>query len=142
MKRMWWLPSFSILFILVVASTVLAQQPQRQAMAGAEGKAALTQMVDKGMKLFMDPKLGTTDMSCNSCHIEMGKAKKDGPMGAKPLAGRTRSFPKFVPMTKRVVTLDQMTQFCIVNPMKGTALPWDSEEITALVAYMQTLSGK
>jgi cytochrome c len=35
----------------------------------------------------------------------------------------------------RVMTLDQVVNFCLVNPLQGDALEWDSQELTDLVAY-------
>jgi cytochrome c len=39
------------------------------------------------------------------------------------------------PMAAKVMTLDQVVNFCITNPLKGEALAWDDQRLTDLVAY-------
>jgi len=129
-----------ITWALCLASAAVAQNAGRGTAAPPGGGKTISQLIERGRNLFADEKLATNGKSCNSCHVGMGKGPGDGPMGAKPLTGRTHSYPKLVPMAGRAVTLDQMTQFCIVNPMKGKPLPWDSEELTALVAYQYSLT--
>ena len=38
-------------------------------------------------------------------------------------------------MADDILTLDQMINFCMMNPMKGKPLSWQSVEMTALAAY-------
>jgi cytochrome c len=42
-------------------------------------------------------------------------------------------------MASRVVTLDQMINWCIITPMKGTALAWDDQGLADLVAYVASV---
>ncbi len=35
------------------------------------------------------------------------------------------------------IHLDEMVQLCMIVPMESHPLPWDSEELAALVAYVQ-----
>ena len=78
-----------------------------------------------GEKLWVDTKLGSSGLSCGTCHPD-GKGLKMTP------------FPKYLKMPDDVLTLDQMINFCMKNPMKGKALAWNSLEITALAAYVQS----
>ena len=39
-------------------------------------------------------------------------------------------------MAGDIVTMDQMINFCMINPMKGKPLAWNSQEMTALGAYI------
>ena len=95
----------------------------------AEGAPAA--LVKEGERLFMDPKLGSNGMACESCH-----------------AGNNAFMPTFAePYPQHVVAmatakggvdtvhLDEMVQFCMVVPMKAKPLPWDSRELAALTAY-------
>jgi hypothetical protein len=45
-------------------------------------------------------------------------------------------------MPNDVITLDQMINFCMINPMKADPLPYGSKEMTALSAYFQNVSLK
>ncbi|MBI4687952.1 MAG: hypothetical protein HY756_09285 [Nitrospirae bacterium] len=94
--------------------------------------------IANGAKLYVDPSLGTSGKTCNTCHMEMGKSKKEGMMGAKGFIGR-KPFPKYSPMPKRVMTLEQMIQFCIVTPLDGKALAWDDQKLTDLTSYVNSI---
>jgi cytochrome c len=39
-------------------------------------------------------------------------------------------------MADDILTLDQMINFCMKNPMKGKPLGWNSQRMTALAAYV------
>lgn len=82
-------------------------------------------LMQMGEKLWNDTKLGTSGTACATCHLS-GKGLKTG------------TFPKYLKMPDDIVTLDQMINFCMTNPMKGKALPWNSEKMTALAAYAQS----
>ncbi|MBE9562637.1 MAG: hypothetical protein IMF12_07230 [Proteobacteria bacterium] len=77
-------------------------------------------------------------MSCQTCH-KQGKAAF-GKNFAKP-------YPHSVGMVKSKfgvaqVKLDEMIQFCIIEPMAGKPLAWDSKELAALTAYTQKLQNE
>lgn len=85
-----------------------------------------------GEKLFNDTKLSTNGMSCASCHANHGSYTKSF---AKP-------YPHTVAMARdqlgrKKVYLDEMIQACMVMPMAAKPLPWDSQELAALVAYVE-----
>jgi cytochrome c len=95
--------------------------------------------VKRGKALFNDPKLGTNGTSCSSCHKDGGMV--DGIMGemkVKAFDALNTKYPRYVNMMgqiDKVITLDQMVNFCIVNPMGGKALAADSQDLADLVAY-------
>lgn len=90
-----------------------------------KGKKKLRAMA---MRLWKDTSLGTAGVSCSTCHPKGAGLKK-------------RPFPKYVKMPNDIVTLDQMINYCILNPMKGKApLAWNSQEMTALAAYVARMS--
>jgi cytochrome c peroxidase len=76
-----------------------------------------------GEKLWGDTALGTSGMACGTCHPNGAGLKKE-------------PYPKHIKMTGDIVTMDQMINFCMVNPMKGKPLAWNSQEMTALAAYI------
>ncbi|HKZ46716.1 MAG TPA: cytochrome C peroxidase [Thermodesulfobacteriota bacterium] len=91
-------------------------------------KTAITdnaKLIEMGEKLWNDTKLGTSGAACVLCHPH-GKGLKKVP------------FPKYLKMPDDILTLDQMINFCMENPMKGKPLAWNSVEITALAAYVQS----
>jgi cytochrome c len=90
----------------------------------------LKAMVKEGERVFADTTLGTSGKSCKSCHQDMGR---------KSLAGKAADYPVYDKKAKRTFTLDQQIQRCIVFGLQGKALPWDSEKITALNAYLGSL---
>lgn len=87
--------------------------------------------VASGRKLFADASLGTNGKSCDSCHTNLGK-------GDIPFTGRA-PFPKVFSMAKRVRTLDQTVQGCLMGAMKGNPLAWDDAKLTDLVSYINSL---
>ena len=120
-------------------SLVFAEEKKSEMkMDKAKMDKMLQESIAKGEKLFNDQSLGTSGKTCNSCHIEMGKSKKEGMMGAKGFSGR-EPFPKVFPMAARVMTLEQGVQFCIVTPLKGKPLAWDDQRLTDLTAYVNSI---
>ena len=87
-------------------------------------------LVTRGKRLWNDPSLGNSGLSCSSCHA--GNASLN-PGFAKP-------YPHPVQMPKQMagveqVHADEMVQFCMVVPMQAKPLPWGSRDLAALTAY-------
>jgi len=78
-----------------------------------------------GKKLWSDESLGTSGNACLSCHADYEFLHLE----------RNQNFPHFVKMVGDVVTLDQMINYCMLNPMKGKEFARDSKELTAMAAY-------
>jgi len=83
------------------------------------------QAADLGKKMWSDENLGTSGMACLSCHADHALLNLD----------RNQNFPHYVKMVGDVVTLDQMINYCMLNPMKGKPFASDSKELTAMAAY-------
>lgn len=99
--------------------------------------AELVKSIENGKRLFNDKSLGTTGMTCNFCHIEGGtKDTKMGEMTIIAFDNLGAKYPKYFGMAKRVMTLDQVNNWCIVSPLKGKALAWDDQRLTDLTAYV------
>jgi cytochrome c len=116
------------------AKDQMTKEPMAAPVKSSAAAGELEDAVARGGKLFADTSLGTNGMSCNSCHTNMGK-------GDSPLAGRT-PFPKVFAMAKKVQTLDQTVQDCIMGALKGKPLSWDDAKLTDLVAFVNTLYQK
>ena len=140
----------ALIFVLcvIVAVSVLAQEKKEgmkeegKKMKGEKMDAgkALMEAVERGKALFSDPELGTTGMSCSSCHMEGGtKPGKMGDKEIKPFMNVAASYPKYVPMAGKVITLDQIINICIKKPMKGTPLEWHDQRLADLAAYVASV---
>ncbi len=99
-----------------------AMKPKPIRKDSVSDNAKLLQM---GEKLWNDTKLGKSGLSCAACHADGQNLTNE-------------QFPKYVKMPNDILTLDQMINFCMINPMKGRILKWNSLEITALAAYVTT----
>ena len=80
-------------------------------------------VVTKGRQVFTDPGLGTNGVVCAQCH---------------PNATNTHpeTYPKFQKQIGRVVTLGEMINFCIRNPLEGKDLALDDPKMVAMLAYI------
>jgi len=78
-----------------------------------------------GASMWRDENLGTAGVACLSCHADHDLLNLD----------RNQNFPHFVKMVGDVVTLDQMINYCMLNPMQGKQFEKNSKELTAMAAY-------
>jgi thiosulfate dehydrogenase len=76
-----------------------------------------------------------TNMSCSSCH----RAAATIPYAA-PLIGTYGAYPQFQPRFGKTVTLENRINLCFTHSLAGRAIPEDSHEMKALVAYVEYLS--
>ena len=109
----------------VCAKNPCAANPPLRA-KGIKSKAAAVKL---GKKLWNDPRLGKSGLTCGVCHVQGFQLNLD----------KVGPFPHYVGMPNDVVTLDQMINYCMKNPMAADPLAWDSVEMTALAAYYQDL---
>ncbi len=126
-----------VFLCVVLLFTVSIAEEQKKEGEMSEAKKELKAAYKRGMELFKDASLGTTGMSCNSCHMEGGtKPGKMGDMEIKPFHNLGDHYPKHFAMGKKVMTLDQVVNLCITSPMKGEALKWDDQRLADLVTYI------
>ncbi|MFQ6002651.1 MAG: c-type cytochrome [Candidatus Zixiibacteriota bacterium] len=135
----------ALLVVLCVAFAFLYARAQKEEkeVPKVDPIAELQKSIERGKALFSDTSLGTSGMTCNSCHMEGGT--KEGKMGDMTLAAFDdlgTKYPKYFEMAKRVMTLDQVVTFCIVNPLKGKAPAWDDQKLTDLTAYVASVKAK
>lgn len=121
---------------LLVSVVLAIAQEKKEEEAKMDPAMELAKSVERGLALFGDKKLGTSGKTCNDCHMEGGT--QDGKMGdmtLKAFDNLAAHYPKYFMMGKRVMTLDQVVNFCVTTPLKGEALAWDDQRLTDLVAY-------
>ncbi|OIO69928.1 MAG: hypothetical protein AUJ56_06685 [Zetaproteobacteria bacterium CG1_02_49_23] len=97
-----------------------AKKPIREAAFSNYQEAA-----DLGSTMWNNENLGSSGLSCLSCHAGYENMNFD----------KNQNFPHFVAMVGDVVTLDQMINYCMMNPMKGEQFEQNSKDLTAMAAY-------
>lgn len=75
------------------------------------------------------------NLSCQSCHLDGGTRQF-----ALPLIGMTGVFPAYMARENEVRTLEDRINGCFERSMNGRALPVDSKEMKAILAYLQFIS--
>ena len=80
-------------------------------------------VVAKGRALWTSPELGTNGVACAQCH---------------PNAANTHpeAYPKFQQQLGRVITLGEMFNWCIQQPLEGQPLALDDPRMVAMQAYV------
>lgn len=80
-------------------------------------------VVNEGDQLFHSGKLGGNGVSCDQCH---------------PNATNTHpeTYPKFQKQMGKVISLFEMVNWCIRNPLEGKSLAVDDPKMTALLSYI------
>jgi cytochrome c len=125
--------------IMALAVVVVFAQDEMAEKKARDPEMEFKFAVKRGKALFNDPGLGTNSMSCNSCHKDGGTVDAImGEMKVKAFEDLNVKYPKYVSMMgqiDKVITLDQMVNYCIVNPMGGKALAADDQRLADLVAY-------
>lgn len=107
------------------------QQPKGVALASGD-RATL---VAEGERLWNDPSIGKSGLSCGNCHVQ-------GYAMMKP--GFADPYPHYVEMADqragvKAVNAAEMVNFCMLVPMAAEPLPWTSRELAALTAYVEHL---
>jgi len=80
-------------------------------------------VVAVGRTAFTDPNLGTNGVVCAQCH----------PNGANT---HPETYPKFQKQIGRVITLPEMINWCIRNPLEGKPMALDDPKMVAMQAYI------
>jgi len=80
-------------------------------------------VVNEGSRLFHSSTLGKNKVSCDHCH---------------PNAANTHpeTYTKFQKQIGRVITLFEMVNWCLRNPLEGEPLAADDPKMVALLAYI------
>lgn len=80
-------------------------------------------VVAEGDKLFHSSSLGKNKVSCDQCH----------PNGANT---HPETYPKFQKQIGKVISLFEMVNWCLRNPLEGESLAADDPKMVALLAYI------
>jgi thiosulfate dehydrogenase len=99
------------------------QSPQLDKALVKKSMEEIAKLVKMGDDLWHDRSLGTNGMACNMCHPDA-------------TVSHPETFPKYKAQLGRVVTAQQMINWCIQVPLQGKGFAVGSLELTALEAYM------
>lgn len=96
-----------------------------------------TELLLEGERLWNDRTLGSNRLSCGVCHLNNGNFN---PSFATP-------YPHAVALVEQMaglsqISLEEMVQFCLVQPMLAKPLPWNSRELAALTVYTEQVQSK
>lgn len=94
-----------------------------------EGKLLLTETQQRL------PKNVGNGLQCSNCHLNAGRTRN-----ASPWAGIWGVFPQYRSRSAKMSSLQQRVNDCFERSLNGRALPSDSAEMNAIMAYMQWLS--
>ena len=106
------------------------QEVLRPAGTGLHAGLSHGDLLKMGGALWNDRGLSTNGLACGVCHQNNGNFNDTF---AKPYPHRV-AMPHIMAGADKVA-LDEMIQFCMLQPMAAEALPWDSPELAALTAY-------
>lgn len=127
------LPLLAVAFIAGVAGPVAAaslSDPQ------------LAKVAEHGKALFSHAKFNGNGRVCESCHLGGGLEPGRRPDG-KPipsLANAAAIFPRYKERAGRVITLADQVRGCIGGAIEGQVPEEGSEDLTALLVYVTSLS--
>lgn len=75
------------------------------------------------------------NLSCSTCHMDAG-----GKQFGNPFVGTFADYPQYRPREDTVQTIEERVNGCMERSMAGKALPLDSLEMKAFVAYLKHMS--
>ncbi|MGC5324641.1 c-type cytochrome [Brevibacillus sp. SYSU BS000544] len=95
--------------------------------------------IQRGYKLMNEtstalPENVGNKLSCSSCH---GSAGLDS---TSPLTGVTAVYPQYNPRAGKVLTIEDRINGCFQRSMNGKPLPYNSDDMRAMVAYLTYIS--
>lgn len=75
------------------------------------------------------------NLTCNNCHLDGGRK-----IGSGSFVGVFKRFPQPRARENKWGTLEERINGCMERSMAGSKMPEDSEEMQAMIAYMEWLS--
>jgi cytochrome c len=129
-----------MLLALVATAFVMVHAQREKEAEGMSPDEATRASIMRGKELFSDPGLGTNGKTCNECHTAGGTLEgKMGNMVVKPFHEVNEKYPRYWIMADKVMTLDQVINWCIMTPLQGEPLKWDDPKMTDLAAYCASI---
>ena len=112
-----------------------APPPESSIPTGVSGVA-----IHAGRKLVTEtqqslPKNVGNGLNCSNCHLTGGTVAN-----ASPWVGIWGVFPEYRSRSGKIISLQERVNDCFERSMNGQALPYNSNEMNNILAYMQWLS--
>ncbi len=135
--------ALAALVLLLLGGAPLSAQDGRKPLAApsdtAIAAAANSAQITLGKRLLSEtkhllPQHVGASLNCTSCHLYEGKLAF-----GSPFTNATRHYPSYNARAGRVVSLAERINGCFLRSMNGTAVPEDSAEMRAMLAYMAWL---
>ena len=82
-----------------------------------------------------DMRYAGNNLSCNNCHLAAGRK-----VGSGSFVGVSNRFPQFRGRENKIGTLAERINGCMERSMNGSVMDKNSEEMQAMIAYMNWLS--
>jgi cytochrome c len=122
--------------VIALAFVVAYGQKEKEAEKMMSPEEAMKASIMNGKALFSDAGLGTNGKTCNDCHMAGGTMEGTmGKMVIKPFHEVNEKYPMYWMMANKVMTLDQVINWCIMTPLQGEPLKWDDQRLADLAAY-------
>jgi thiosulfate dehydrogenase len=117
------------------AQAAFTVPPESSIPAGPKGVA-----IQEGRRLLTEthrrlPNHVGNGLNCTNCHLAGGTTAN-----ASPWVGIWGVFPEYRSRSGKLISLQERVNDCFERSMNGKALPYDSTEMTQILAYMQWLS--
>jgi thiosulfate dehydrogenase len=124
-----------VLLLALGAASAVAQTPVPPIPEGPIGDA-----IRQGERILTKtpqavPQYNGSALNCTSCHLDAGRKPH-----SSPWIGIWGVFPEYRARNARVNLMEDRVNDCFERSMNGRALPVDSPEMRAILAYMQWLS--
>jgi thiosulfate dehydrogenase len=117
----------NVLSLIVISAIAMGTAMAREPFTKQEleqQNAARLKLVEQGYNLWhgSNPTMGANGLACGNCHPDAA-------------ASNPQTFPKWISSMNKVVSWQQMSNWCIQNPQAGKALNPDGDEMLAILAY-------
>ena len=92
----------------------------------------INEYIERGKRLFFGSmKLEKkSSKTCASCHTP------------KEIAQVNKLYPRYVPLVKKIMNLEQMQNYCLENHLSGKPLPIGEKDSLSISAYLNSISPK
>ena len=112
----------TLLAALLILAATTASAAEFTAADVARWQSQFDQVTREGRALWTDGKLGKNGVACAQCHPNASNVHPE-------------TYPKFQTQLGKVVSLWEMVNWCLMNPLEGERLAADDPKMVALLSY-------
>jgi len=127
--------------ILIATTFGVALLLSSAARSASAAETPLEVAVARGAHLFAAATFGGNGHTCESCHLDGGKAPgKLGDSKLPSLLNAAAIYPRFTRGAGQVVTLESQVQSCIKGGLAGAPPELGSPDLVAITAYLGSIA--